>query len=124
MLKGSNFIRIFLFIIAAVFFSGCKSRHVAPEKEIVKKPEEMDDQIADNIKALLQYAKDNNGKINDSIKLSLLGVVASYYDQGDYHNTWSRKEKWRSVLSRRCSCFLLHLGSWLVRRMSKQPKIQ
>jgi murein L,D-transpeptidase YcbB/YkuD len=94
MLKASNLIRIFLFIIAAAFFWGCKSRHVAPEKEIVKKPEEMDDQIADNIKAVLQYAKDNNGKINDSIKLSLLGVVASYYDQGDYHNTWSRKEKW------------------------------
>src|SRR6185295_19021060 len=39
-------------------------------------------------------AKDNNGKISDSIKLSLLGVVGSYYDQNDYHNIWSRKEKW------------------------------
>ncbi len=67
---------------------------MAPEKEIVKKPEDMDDQIADNIKAVLQSAKDNNGKINDSVKLSLLGIVDSYYDQNDYHNIWSKKEKW------------------------------
>ncbi|MEP6948039.1 MAG: L,D-transpeptidase family protein [Ginsengibacter sp.] len=67
---------------------------MAPEKEIVKKPEEMDDQIADNIKALLQFAKDNNGKINDSVKLSLSGIVDSYYSQNDYHNIWSTKERW------------------------------
>jgi murein L,D-transpeptidase YcbB/YkuD len=72
----------------------CKSRHVAPEKEIVKKPEDMDDQIADNIKTLIQFAKDNNGKLNDSIRISLLEVVRSYYDQNDYHNIWSRKERW------------------------------
>jgi murein L,D-transpeptidase YcbB/YkuD len=94
MLRSVNFICIFLFIIAVCCSPGCKSRYVAPEKEIVKIPEEMDDQITDNIKALLQSAKDNNGKINDSIKLSLLGVVGSYYDQNDYHNIWSRKEKW------------------------------
>src|SRR5450432_950421 len=85
---------IFLLIFIMCCAVCCKNRHVAPEKEIVKKPEEMDDQIADNIKALLQFAKDNNGKINDSVKLSLLGIVGSYYDQNDYHNIWSRKEKW------------------------------
>ena len=94
MLRSVNFIWIFLFIIAMYCLQGCKSKYVAPEKEIVKIPEEMDDQITDNIKALLQSAKDNNGKISDSIKLSLLGVVGSYYDQNDYHNIWSRKEKW------------------------------
>ena len=46
------------------------------------------------LKYVLQYAKDNNGKINDSVKLSLLGVVSSYYNQNDYHNIWSKKEKW------------------------------
>lgn len=72
----------------------CKSKHAATEKEIVKLPEEMDDQVADNIKAVLQFAKDNNGKINDSIKLYLPGVVESFYEKNDYHNIWSRKESW------------------------------
>src|ERR1700722_11430845 len=94
MLKASHLIRILLFILAAACFTGCKSKHSRLEKEIVKKPEEMDDQITDNIKTVLQYAKDNDGKINDSAKLSLLNVVASYYDQAEYHNTWSHKEKW------------------------------
>jgi murein L,D-transpeptidase YcbB/YkuD len=94
MLRKANLIGPFLLIIAMCCLVCCKDRYVAPEKEIVKKPEEMDDQIADNIKALLQFAKDNNGKINDSIKLSLLGIVGSYYDQNDYHNIWSRKERW------------------------------
>ena len=94
MLRRTNLIGVFLLIITMCLLAYCKNRHVAPEKEIVKKPEEMDDQIADNIKAVLQFAKDNNGKINDSVKLSLLGIVDSYYDQNDYHNIWSRKERW------------------------------
>jgi L,D-transpeptidase YcbB len=92
-----NIAGIVLVIIAACFFGSCKSKHVAPEKEIVKKPEEMDDQISDNIKSFLQYAKDNGGKINDSIKLVLTGVVSTYYENSDYHNTWSLKEKWLPV---------------------------
>jgi L,D-transpeptidase YcbB len=94
MLRAVNLISIFLFLIIMSCLVCCKSRHVAPEKEIVKKPEEMDDQITDNIKALLQFAKENNGKINDSIELSLSGIVDSYYAQNDYHNIWSTKERW------------------------------
>jgi murein L,D-transpeptidase YcbB/YkuD len=94
MLRTTSLIGIFLFITTMFCLVCCKTKYVAPEKEIVKKPEEMDDQIADNIKAVLQFAKDNNGKINDSVKLSLLGIVGSYYDQNDYHNIWSRKERW------------------------------
>jgi L,D-transpeptidase YcbB len=96
MLRTANLICVFLIISTISCLVCCKNRHVAiaPEKEIVKKPEEMDDQIADNIKAVLQFAKDNNGKINNSITLSLAGVVGSYYDQNDYHNIWSRKERW------------------------------
>lgn len=73
---------------------GCKGKHAAVKKEIVKIPEEMDDQISDNIKAVLQYAIDNNGRINDSIKLSLPDIVFAFYDQNNFHNIWSRKEKW------------------------------
>ena len=94
MLRRANVIGVFLISITVCYMVCCKNRHVAPEKEIVQKPEEMDDQIRDNIKVLLEFAKDNKGKLNDSVKLFLFGIVSSYYDQNDYNNIWSRKEKW------------------------------
>ncbi len=97
MLGKTNLVYVFLLLIPIFCVLGCKTKHAAVKKEIVKQPEDMDDQITDNIKAVIQFAKDNNGKINDSIKLSLTGLVASFYDKNDYHNIWSKKEKWLPV---------------------------
>lgn len=97
MLQKTNVVYVlFAFVIMSCAI-GCKSKHAAIKKEIVKVPEEMDDQITDNIKAVLQFVKDNDGKINDSSKLYLPDVVTSFYDKNDYHNIWSRKEKWMPV---------------------------
>ena len=98
MLRKTNVVYVFFTLILISCVVGCKSnKHPAIKKEIVKVPEEMDDQITDNIKAVLQFAKDNNGKINDSSKLYLPDVVTSFYDKNDYHNIWSRKEKWKPL---------------------------
>jgi len=94
MLRKTKLVYVFLTLIVLCCLVCCKSKHTATEKVIVKLPEEMDDQIADNIKAVLQFAKDNNGKINDSIKLYLPSLVGSFYEKHDYHNIWSRKESW------------------------------
>ena len=94
MLSRTNLIFVFLIFTITFFLVCCKSKHTVVEKEIVKKPEDMDDQITDNIKSVLLFAKENNGKINDSIKLSLSKIVESFYDENDYHNIWSKKEKW------------------------------
>ncbi|MEO8860467.1 MAG: L,D-transpeptidase family protein [Ginsengibacter sp.] len=97
MLGKTNLVYVFLPLILMVCVVSCKTKHAAVKKEIVKQPEDMDEQITDNIKAVIQFAKDNDGKINDSIKLSLTGLVASFYDKNDYHNIWSKKEKWLPV---------------------------
>lgn len=94
MLQKTNVVYVFIALIMISCIIGCKRKHAAVKKEIVKVPEEMDDQITDNIKAVLQFAKENNGKINDSSKLYLSDVVTSFYDENNYHNIWSRKEKW------------------------------
>jgi L,D-transpeptidase YcbB len=97
MRRKTNVVYVFLTVILMLSLVCCKTKHAAIKKEIVKQPEEMDDQIADNIKAVIQFARDNNGKINDSINLSLTSLVASFYDKNDYHNIWSKKEKWMPV---------------------------
>ncbi len=94
MLRKANLIYVFLTLIVISCLVCCKGRHHVPEKEIVKLPAEMDDQIEDNIKTVLQFAKENNGKINDSVKLYFPGILESFYEKNDYHNIWSRKESW------------------------------
>src|ERR1017187_10226049 len=97
-MKPIGYLIIISFILAgSLCFTSCKSKHAAVKKEIVKQPEQMDDQISDNLRAVLQFAKDNNGKINDSIKLFLPGILSVYYDKNDYHNIWSSNEKWLPV---------------------------
>ncbi|MDE3213145.1 MAG: L,D-transpeptidase family protein [Bacteroidota bacterium] len=78
-------------------FPSCKSKHAATKKEIVQKPEDMNDEITDNIRDVLQYALDNHGKINDSIRLALPVVVNHFYEKNDFHNFWSSEEHWLPV---------------------------
>ncbi|MEO6219996.1 MAG: L,D-transpeptidase family protein [Ginsengibacter sp.] len=87
---------IYLFFIALVSFnvSGCRNRSTPAEKEIVKTPEEMDDQVSHHLKSVLEYAEENTGKIDDSLKLSLHHIVHSFYKRNEYHNLWSKKEHW------------------------------
>ena len=94
MLRKTNLVYVLLMLMFICVMVRCKSKHAAVKKEIVKKPAEMDDQVTDNIKAVLQFAEDNNGKINDSVKLRLVGIVNAFYTKNDFHNIWSKKEKW------------------------------
>lgn len=89
-----------LILTALIFFFftySCKSKHAAIEKQIVATPQEMDPKVGENIKAVLQYALDNNGKINDSIKLNLTAIVDSFYHKNGYVNIWSKDEKWEPL---------------------------
>ena len=93
-LNLAKFISILLFICLSI---GCKNSHTVKEKEIVKVPEKMDDQISDNIRAVLNFAKESNGAINDSTKLSVFSVVNSFYEKNGYQGIWSHEEKWKTV---------------------------
>ncbi|MBA2250176.1 MAG: L,D-transpeptidase family protein [Chitinophagaceae bacterium] len=83
-------------LLMLVFFtiSGCKDLHPASKPRIVEKPAEMDANVTDNIQSVLQYAEENNGKINDSVKLFSLHTVAEFYKHNDYKNIWSKDEHW------------------------------
>ncbi|HUS02759.1 MAG TPA: L,D-transpeptidase family protein [Chitinophagaceae bacterium] len=97
MFKRTKAYLIFALFISMIFIFSCKSKHAATEKQIVATPEEMDTKVTENVKAVLQYALDNNGKINDSIKLRVAAIVDSFYHKNDYVNIWSRNEKWEPI---------------------------
>ncbi|MDQ6756578.1 MAG: L,D-transpeptidase family protein [Bacteroidota bacterium] len=84
----------FVKISSLIFIYSCNSKHPASEKQLVEKPAEMDAKVNDNIKDVLQYAIDNSGKINDSIKLNVTTIVDSFYQKNEYKNIWSKDEHW------------------------------
>src|SRR6185312_1553381 len=97
MLRKANFIKLFSTVLLFFCFLSCKNNHTIKEKEIVKIPEKMDDQIADNIKAVLLFAKNSGGIIYDSTKLDELDLLNSFYEKNNYQGVWSKKEMWNPV---------------------------
>jgi murein L,D-transpeptidase YcbB/YkuD len=89
--------KAFIFFVLINFLASllsCKSQHAAVEKQIVEDPTKMDEKVNENVKDVLQYAIDNNGKINDSTMLSTTVIVDSFYQKNDYKNIWSKDEVW------------------------------
>jgi len=97
MLRKANFIKLFSTVLLFFCFFSCKNNHSIKEKEIVKAPEKMDDQIADNIKAVLLFANTSNGIIYDSTRLSELNLLNSFYEKNNYQGIWSKKETWNPI---------------------------
>lgn len=97
MLRKVNVIKFFSGLLLVFCWIGCKTKVVIKKAVIVKVPEKMDDQVSDNIKAFLLYAKDNKGAINDAVKLSQFQLVNSYYEQNNFRGIWSKEEIWNPV---------------------------
>ena len=97
MLRKATIVKLFSGFLLLCIGYGCKNRDAVKEKEIVKTPEQMDDQVADNIKSVLVFANAHNGLINDSIQLSQLQLVNSFYQKNNFRGIWSKKETWKPV---------------------------
>ena len=89
MLTGLNFIKVFILSMTVVVFASCQQKHAAKEKEIVETPGEMNARVSDNIKAVILFALDNKGEINDSIRLKLPALIHAGYVKNSYQRIWS-----------------------------------
>ncbi len=101
MFNKVNLLNVCLTVAIVCAVAGCHQKRAAksasPEKEIVKTPDEMDDEVAANIQSVLSFAKDNNGKISDAIQLAHYGPVNAFYQRNKYKSIWSTKENWKAV---------------------------
>ena len=92
--------RTFLFFVSfflVAVFPSCKNKHPADKPQIVEAPEKMDEHVSENIKDVLQYALENSGKINDSVRLLATPFVDSFYEKNNYKNVWSKSELWDNL---------------------------
>lgn len=84
-------------IILLLFIVACNNTEHVKESEVVKDPEEMDSRAAATIKEALSVAIRNDGKVDDSIRLNLAGIVNSFYSTNAYQPVWSSKEQWQPL---------------------------
>ncbi len=97
MLHKAPIVKLFSGLLLLFIGYGCNNHDGVKKKEIVKTPEQMDDQVADNIKSVLLFANAHNGLINDSIQLSQFQLVNSFYQKNNFRGVWSKKENWQPV---------------------------
>ncbi len=85
---------LFFLVASIAIYDGCKNRYTPEEKQIVMNPEEIDDQVTGKLNSVLQYAEDNDGKMDDSSSLSFYKILRAFYEINGYHNQWSKKGQW------------------------------
>ena len=73
----------------------------APEKpkpvEIVKKPEDLNKKVNENIADIVAYITDNKGVLNDSVSFSQPGFIKKWYAGREALRTWSLEKQWTPV---------------------------
>jgi L,D-transpeptidase YcbB len=85
-------VAVFLWHLGLLF--SCKDESKRMEKDIVKKPAKMEEHVSGDLKKMLQFAANNQGKLNDSITLNYEKLLDSLYDRSDYEPIWSDKGNW------------------------------
>ena len=84
-------------VLIIIFLIACHHKQPVKEKEIVSDPASMNTYVQENIKQLIAAAENNNGILDDSLRLQFLPVVKFYYEQNEGVPVWSSTEKWNQT---------------------------
>jgi murein L,D-transpeptidase YcbB/YkuD len=90
--RYKHIILIFASLFICILIVSC--RHRKNVNHIVSNPEKMDETVEDDIQDALEFAMDNNGMTEDSLKLPYINPVNSFYTNNKFECVWSHKEKW------------------------------
>ena len=94
MLRKSIIPTIYFPAILVLLLASCGEKPVPKEKDIVQQTELMDDRIRANARQILDYARINNGRINDSILLQEYTLIEPLYNKNDFSPFWSADGVW------------------------------
>jgi murein L,D-transpeptidase YcbB/YkuD len=84
-----------LFFILSVAVVACNDENKKPaEKDVVAKPQKLQERVSDDLKKILEYADKNKGSINDSVHLNYVRLDNSFYESKNYQTIWSDSGKW------------------------------
>ncbi len=88
---------ILLFCLLLTLILTSCSDSTPSEKDIVKKPELLEDRIKNNLNVLIEYANHHEGKINDSTILHLSPLLKKVYEENDFTAIWTDKGNWNHL---------------------------
>ena len=80
-------------VLSLAAFSSCKEKKPG-EKDIVVKPELLEDRGRRNLQELLHYAEGHGNKMDDSLLLNAMGMLKFAYEENGYTALWSGNGAW------------------------------
>jgi L,D-transpeptidase YcbB len=83
---------VFLFI--AGLLAACHNPGHPPASDIVTTPEELNKKITEHIRGSLEFAADNNGAIDDTVRLADTRLVQLIYEKKEFAFLWTGAGKW------------------------------
>ena len=84
-------------VLLWIILFSCQSSNLPADKQIVADPGQLHKLEAEDIKALLELAQKNAGRIDDTIRLNFVKIVDNFYKAREYEPAWSRKDKWEPL---------------------------
>ncbi len=83
-----------ILLLAGFSFVQCKNKaDRAPEKDIVKNPAKLAESTTEDIQRTLEYLKEHQGRLNDSVQLGFPVLIDSLYGANQYQPIWLRQDR-------------------------------
>ncbi|HUQ66428.1 MAG TPA: L,D-transpeptidase family protein [Flavitalea sp.] len=82
--------------LICIFIFSCKNEdeNKPREKDIVRKEELFPDRVSNNLAILINYAAENNGRINDSSAVTKIPLLQNIYQKKNFSAIWSSEGRW------------------------------
>jgi len=81
----------------SVFLFSCNNASPKNDQALIADPAKINDEIADDIKASLDFAEQHEGKLDDSTRLSFSNATKLFYSNNNFSPIWSGKGKWEPI---------------------------
>ncbi len=88
---------IWIFFFLFFIFQACDDARQPPKTDIAATPEEIDKKAGDIIRSSLQFAIENEGNVDDTIRLFQPSQMKLVYENSGYAPLWSSREQWKPL---------------------------
>jgi L,D-transpeptidase YcbB len=83
-----------ILLTTGMFFVQCKNKvDRAPEKDIVINPQKLTQSTTEDIHHTLDYLKEHDGKLNDTVEFRYTRLIDSFYEMNQYQPLWQRQDR-------------------------------